>query len=90
MSNPLLTFQYRVPFDQIRAGEVEPAIDELLAQAQASLGRIIQVEGERTYANTMQPFDTFTRQLEYAMNVVRHWRAWRRRRNAGSFTPRCS
>jgi oligopeptidase A len=72
MSNPLLTFEYRVPFDRIEAAQVEPAIDELLAQSQAALGGIIQAEGQRTYENTMHALDTFTRQLEYAMNVARH------------------
>ena len=31
--NPLLEISFRVPFDQIQAAEVEPAIDELLADA---------------------------------------------------------
>ncbi len=29
--NPLLEVQFRVPFDKITAADVEPAIDELLA-----------------------------------------------------------
>lgn len=72
MSNPLLTIAYRVPFDQVQASHVEPAIGDLLARAQASLEDIVRIEGERTYENTMHAFDTFTRPLEYAMNVVRH------------------
>ncbi|MCU1338948.1 MAG: hypothetical protein JWO19_4529, partial [Bryobacterales bacterium] len=31
--NPLTKIQFRVPFHQIEAAQVEPAIDELLADA---------------------------------------------------------
>lgn len=72
MPNPLLTSNYRVPFDQIRAEHVEPAIDELLAEAQEDLDQLIAYDGSRTYANTLGILDMFTERLEYAMNVVRH------------------
>lgn len=72
MSNPLLSFEYRIPFDQIRPEHVEPAVDELLAATQKGLDAIIEVQGDRTYANTMEVFDNFSRQIEYAMNIVRH------------------
>jgi oligopeptidase A len=71
-ANPLLAFEYRIPFDQVNPEHVEPAIDELLAQAQQRLDAIINREEPRTYANTMQTLDDFTDRLEYAMNVVRH------------------
>ena len=35
--NPLLEVQFQVPFDQIQAEHVEPAIDDLLAQAAQSV-----------------------------------------------------
>lgn len=70
--NPLLTFEYRIPFHQIRPEHVEPAIDALLADAQQSVAAIAGVEGARTYDNTMGRLDSFTRQLEYATNIVRH------------------
>jgi oligopeptidase A len=75
MSNPLLTFEYRIPFDQIRADQVEPAIDELIAQGQKGLDGIIAVSGERAYANTMDMLDNFSRQLEYAMHIAGHLEA---------------
>ena len=31
--NPLLEIQFRVPFNQIEAAHVEPAVDELLTDA---------------------------------------------------------
>jgi oligopeptidase A len=72
MANPLLSSDYRIPFDQIRAEDVEPAIDELLAAAESDLDRLIADESPRTYGNTMAVLDSFTERLEYAMNVVRH------------------
>ncbi|MEO8052388.1 MAG: M3 family metallopeptidase [Acidobacteriota bacterium] len=64
--NPLLEISFRVPFDQIQAAQVEPAIDELLADA----GRRLT----ETIANPepLHALDTMTERLDYAMNVVRH------------------
>ena len=71
-TNPLLTIQFRVPFDRIGAAEVEPAMGELLAQARALLAAIAAEPGERTFANTMLALDVMTEPLDYAMGVVRH------------------
>jgi oligopeptidase A len=64
--NPLLKVSFRVPFDQIQASDVEPAVDELLADAAARL--------EETVASPdpLHALDSMTERLEYAMNVVRH------------------
>ena len=64
--NPLLNITFRVPFDQIQASQVEPAIDELLADANRRLGETI------ASVEPLHALDTMTERLEYAMNVVRH------------------
>ena len=71
-SNPLVTVQFRIPFDRIRAEDVEPAAAELLRGARARLEAIGKAEGERTFANTMAALDELTEPLDYAMGVVRH------------------
>ena len=71
-ANPLLSIQFRVPFDRIRAAGVEPAIGELLAQARARLAAVAAEPVERTFANTMLALDLMTELLDYAMGVVRH------------------
>src|ERR1035441_4355490 len=70
--NPLLSMQFRVPFDRIRAADIEPAVGELLAQARERLAGIAAEPGERTFANTMAALDVMTEPLEYAIGVVRH------------------
>lgn len=72
MSNPLLTFQYQIAFDKVAPEHVEPAIDQLLAEADKRLEGIVSLTGERTYANTMAALDSFTEPLDYAMSIVRH------------------
>src|SRR5579872_3853445 len=64
--NPLLQISFRVPFDQIQASQVEPAIDELLADA----GRRL----EETIASPepLHALDTMTEKLDFAMSVIRH------------------
>jgi oligopeptidase A len=74
-ANPLLSIEFRVPFDRIRAEHVEPAIAELLRQARAGLTVLAARDGERTYDNTMRALDEFTEPLDWAMSVVRHLEA---------------
>src|SRR6185312_13887688 len=64
--NPLLQISFRVPFDQIQAAQVEPAIDELLADAGRRLNETI------ASPEPLHALDTMTERLEYAMNIVRH------------------
>ena len=64
--NPLLEVQFRVPFDKIQADYVEPAIDQLLADASHQLEKTIASE------RPLHTLDTMTERLDYAMNVVRH------------------
>ena len=64
--NPLLEVQFQVPFDEILAEHVEPAIDDLLARAAQS------VEATTAAADPLMALDEMTEPLDYAMNVVRH------------------
>src|ERR1700691_4598776 len=64
--NPLLEISFRVPFDQIQASDVEPAIDQLLADA------AVRLEQTVASAEPLHALDTMTERLEYAMSVVRH------------------
>jgi oligopeptidase A len=73
--NPLLTIQIPIPFDEVKAEHVEPAMNALLVQAQAAIDGICAATGERTWANTMQAMDDATQSLDYAMGVVRHLEA---------------
>ena len=78
--NPLTDIKFKVPFDQVKATDVEPAIDELLADANR------RVETAVADPNPLKAIDTMTERLDYALSVVRHiWRASRPRRN---FAPR--
>jgi oligopeptidase A len=70
--NPLLTVEFRIPFDRIRAADVEPAAARLLSDARARLEAIAGTPGERTFANTMGALDELTEPLDYAMGIVRH------------------
>ena len=74
-ANPLLSVQFRIPFDRIQAAHVEPACAELLRQARERLAAIYAEPGPRTYANTMVALDRFTDSLDWAMSVVRHLEA---------------
>jgi oligopeptidase A len=70
--NPLVTIQFRIPFDQIRAEHVEPAIAELLAEARASQKALSESTGPRTFENTLLALEAVTEKLDYAMGVIRH------------------
>ena len=71
-SNPLLTEQFRIPFDRIRAEHVEPAIRRLLDDAKQALDRLTSTPGPRTWKNTMAALDQLTEPVEYAFGIARH------------------
>lgn len=70
--NPLLIEQFRIPFDQIKAEHVEPAIATLLEQMKKRLAELSDSNKERTYANILGRLDRLTDPLDYAMGIVRH------------------
>ncbi len=70
--NPLLRMEFRIPFDQIRAVDVEPAIGRLLQDTKARVDSIAAVSTPRTYDNTLEDLEKATEQLEYASGIVRH------------------
>jgi oligopeptidase A len=70
--NPLLEIQFRVPFDEIRAEHVEPAIRELLEQARKNQAGLSQSTGPRTFENTLLALENLTEKLDWAMGVIRH------------------
>jgi oligopeptidase A len=71
-ANPLDEIQFRIPFDQIRAEHVEPAIDALLAEAQQQIDALAADESARTFENTLLALEAVTEKLEYAMGVAGH------------------
>ncbi|TFH31078.1 MAG: M3 family peptidase, partial [Myxococcales bacterium] len=72
MRNPLIQLGFEIPFDEVEAAHVEPAVDTLLAQAQATVDAIAANEAPRTYANTLAALEEATETLERAMTVVGH------------------
>ena len=72
MQNPLRQVQFRVPFDRIRAADVDPATTALLKQARERLDAIAAQPGEPTFENTMRALDELTEPLDYATGMVRH------------------
>ena len=75
VTNPLSHPQFEVPFDRIRAEDVEPAIATLLVDARKQLEELAGDPGKRTYSNTLALLDHLTEPLDYAMAVVRHLEA---------------
>ena len=71
-TNPLADIGFRIPFDEIKAEHVEPAVERLLAEARQRLERLAAADGQRTFDNTMAALDALTEPLDRAMGVVRH------------------
>ncbi len=72
MTNPLVEIEFDVPFDRIRAEHVEPAIEQLLAEARASLEALIEETSPASYENTLGALEALGEKLGYAMGVVGH------------------
>jgi oligopeptidase A len=73
LNNPLSTIAVPVPFHQVRADHVEPAIDALIAKSQARLDAI--GAAPRTYEATLGALDLATNELDFAVGVVSHLEA---------------
>jgi len=71
-TNPLLAIGFPIPFDKIRAEHIVPAVRSLIEEAQAEQRRIAELEGERTFANTLEALDRLTERLDYAVGLARH------------------
>ncbi len=72
MTNPLIQLDFDVPFDQIEAAHVEPAIDALLASSKRAIDGVVNDPASRTYANTLGALEDATQHLELAMTVIDH------------------
>jgi oligopeptidase A len=70
--NPLLELAFAIPFGDIRASHVEPAIDTLLAKARADIDAIAAWEHTPSYDDTLGALERSGEQLEYAMAIVGH------------------
>jgi oligopeptidase A len=73
-TNPLLDLGAsgpRLPFDQIRAEHVRPAIDTLLAESRAAIRAISTARGE-TYDEVLGALERSTEKLSRAAGVVSH------------------
>ena len=75
LANPLLEVKVPVPFDEVRAEHIEPAVDTLLGRAQSRLDAIAAAPSPRTYASTLEALDFATNELDYATNVASHLEA---------------
>ena len=71
-TNPLLEIKFKIPFDQIKAEHVEPAVDVLIAEAQKDIDAIAADPGPRTHDNTLRALEDAGETLDYAMSVVSH------------------
>ena len=69
--NPLFEVAFRVPFDQIRAEHVQPAVAEWLRVARERLDSLAGGT-EPNYANTLHELDVLSEPLDWAMSVVGH------------------
>jgi len=72
-SNPLLEVRVPVPFDEVRAEHIEPAVDTLLVRAQEALDAIVASPSPRTYASTLGALDLATNELDYATGLASHF-----------------
>ncbi len=70
--NPLLSDRFPLAFDRVRAEHVIPAVDALLADAQARLDALCALSEAPTFDNAMRPLEQLTEPLDLAMSVVAH------------------
>ncbi len=72
IKNPLLTLDQGIDFPKVTAEHIEPALNQLMKEADAEFTAIAEESALRSYQNTMQRLEAATEALELAITVVGH------------------
>lgn len=72
MNNPLLANTLLPVFSQIKPEHVEPAIDELLAEARATVNKCLEANQNYTWDNLIEPLENADDKLNKAWSPVSH------------------
>ncbi len=72
MSNPLLDFSGQIPFDRITPADVAPAVDQLLARANAALETVTQPDFPARWDSIARVLDVATEELGRSLGAVSH------------------
>lgn len=72
MENPLLNLSFPVPFDTISAEHIQPAVQKLLAEAEAAVAAVAANPGPYSYESTLGALERSSEPLELAMSLVEH------------------
>ena len=75
MSNPLLGVAPLPPFSKIKPSDVVPAITALLEESRASIDRLLEEGGHRTWASLIAPLEDIDDRLNRAWSPVSHLNA---------------
>jgi len=75
MSNPLLELRGLPPFSRIRPEHVEPAIDQLLAEARKRVGEQLTGNTHYTWENLVEPLEVIDDRINRAWSPVSHMNA---------------
>lgn len=70
--NPLLDYDFLIPFDRIRPEHVVPAVRQALAEAERELEAIAAEPGPRGWDNTLRRLDELEERLDRVTNPVTH------------------
>lgn len=70
--NPLLRTTLPIPFDEIRAEHVEPAVRVLIHEAQAEIQALGACTDALTWENTVARFDALTRKVRRGTSPIHH------------------
>ncbi|MHA7600478.1 M3 family metallopeptidase [Alicycliphilus sp. T452] len=72
MNNPLLDFSGHIPFDRITPADVAPAVDRLLARADAALETVTQTDFPARWDSVARVLDVATEELGRSFGAVSH------------------
>jgi oligopeptidase A len=75
MTNPLLELRGLPPFSRIRPEHVEPAIDQLLAEARQRVVELIDCNTHYTWENLVEPLEAIDDRINRAWSPVSHMNA---------------
>ncbi|HEX7004392.1 MAG TPA: M3 family metallopeptidase [Trueperaceae bacterium] len=70
--NPLLSREFRIPFDRVRAEHVVPGVRAAVDRAENEIEALSGFEGRRSYDNTVAELDRLVERVDRTVGIVYH------------------
>lgn len=70
--NPLVDIPLKIPFPELNAEHIQPAVETLIERSNANIGALEALSVSPTFSNFVEPLERASEELELTVSVVSH------------------